>query len=135
MAEKKLRLQIITPQKPVLDKEVDFVALPAYEGELGVLPGHIPYIAKLNFGVLRYKTDGKEESFAVMGGFAEIAHNVVSVFAEDAALAEEIDEEEAKQKVAAAKASLTNKDADIDLALAEFELKKAILLLKVKKRP
>ena len=44
---KKLRLQITTPQKPVLDKEVDFVVLPAYEGEMGVLPGHAPYVAIL----------------------------------------------------------------------------------------
>jgi F-type H+-transporting ATPase subunit epsilon len=129
---KKLRLLIITPQKPVLDKDVDFVALPAAQGELGVLPGHIPYITRLNFGELRYKTDGKEEIFAVMGGFAQIAHNVVNVFAEDAALEQEINAEEQKQKIAQAKASLTKKDSDIDLALAEMELKKAILLLKVK---
>lgn len=132
MTEKKLRLQITTPQRPVLDKLVDFVALPAYEGEMGVLPGHTQYITKLNFGVLRYKESGNEEYFAIMGGLAEIAHDVVSVFAEDAALENEINEEEEKQKAAKAKSSLSAKDPDIDMALAEMELKKAILLLKVK---
>ena len=44
MPNKKLRLQIITPQRPVLDKLVDFVALPAYKGEMGILPGHIQYL-------------------------------------------------------------------------------------------
>ena len=134
MSEKKLRLQIITPQKPVLDKQVDFVALPAYNGEMGVLPGHIQYVAKLNYGVLRYIDNGVEEDFAVLGGFAEIAKDTVSVFAEDAALAKEIDEEGARQKVAQAKASLSSKDPDIDMDLAEIELKRSLLMLKVKNR-
>lgn len=130
---KKLRLQITTPQKPVLDTEVDFVVLPAYDGEIGVLPGHTPYVTTLNFGELRYTIDGKEETFALMGGFAEIAKDEVSVFAEDIALAREVDEEAAKQKIEQAKASLSAKGADIDMELAEIELKKAILMLKVKK--
>lgn len=132
--KKKLKLQIITPQRQVLDKEVDFITLPAYNGEMGILPGHIQYVAKLNYGVLRYKDGAKEENFAIMGGLAEIAHDVVSVFAEDAALAEEIDEAEAKQKLAQAKASLSSHDADIDMELAEMEIKKALLMLKVKNK-
>ncbi|MDD6173195.1 MAG: ATP synthase F1 subunit epsilon [Elusimicrobia bacterium] len=134
MAGKKLKLQIITPERQVLDKEVDFVALPAYNGEMGVLPGHVQYVAKLNYGVLRYKDDGKEETFAVMGGLAEIENDKISVFAEDAALAGEIDEAAAKQKLAQAKASLSKHDADIDIELAEMEIKKALLMLKVKKQ-
>jgi F-type H+-transporting ATPase subunit epsilon len=134
MTEKKLRLQIITPQRPVLDKEVDFVVLPAYNGEMGILPGHIQYVAKLNYGVLRYKSDGREETFAIMGGIAEIEHDNVSVFAEDAALENEIDVEEEKQKLAKAKASLSAHDNEVDIELAEMEIKKSLLLLKVKSR-
>lgn len=134
MAEKKLRLQIVTPQRPVLDKQVDFVALPAFDGELGILPGHVQYVAKLNYGVLRYTENGVEEDFAVMGGFAEIAKDTVSVFAEDAALAQEINEEAEKQKLAKVKASLSSKDPDIDMELAEMELKRSLLMLKVKNR-
>ena len=122
---KKLRLQITTPQKPVLDKEVDFVVLPAYEGEMGILPGHAPYVAILNYGELRYTIEGQEETFALMGGLAEIANNEVSVFAEDIALAREVDEEAAKQKIEQAKASLSAKGADIDMELAEIELKES----------
>jgi F-type H+-transporting ATPase subunit epsilon len=132
MADKKLRLQIITPQRPVLDKEVDFVSLPAYNGEMGVLPGHIQYVAKLNYGVLRYKSGSREEYFAVMGGFAEIEHDIISVFAEDAALEGEIDVEEERQKLAKARQRLSSKDSDIDLELAEVEIKRALLMLKVK---
>lgn len=134
MSEKKLRLLIITPQKPVLDKQVDFVALPAYNGEMGVLPGHIQYVAKLNYGVLRYTDNGVEEDFAVLGGFAEIAKDTVSVFAEGAALAQEVDEEAERQKIAQAKASLSSQDPDINMELAEMEIKKSLLMLKVKNR-
>lgn len=134
MSEKKLRLQIITPQKPVLDKQVDFVALPAYNGEMGVLPGHIQYVAKLNYGVLRYIDNGVEEDFAVLGGFAEIAKDTVSVFAEGATLAQEVDEEAERQKIAQAKASLSSQDTDINMELAEMEIKKSLLMLKVKNR-
>jgi F-type H+-transporting ATPase subunit epsilon len=134
MAEKKLRLQIVTPQKPVLDKQVDFVALPAYEGEMGILPGHIQYVAKLNYGVLRYIDNGVEEDFAVMGGFAEIEHDNVSVFAEEAALAKEVDEEAEKQKMEKVKASLSAKDPDIDMDLAELEIKRSLAMLKAKNK-
>lgn len=131
---KTIRLQIITPQKPVLDKQVDFVALPAFEGELGVLPNHEPYITKLNFGTLRYKIGTEEHTFAIMEGIAEIANNEVSVFAEDAALQEEINEEEVRQKLEKAKDSLQNKDKSMDFEEAEKEIKKALLMLKVKSR-
>jgi len=134
MPNKKLRLQIVTPQRPVLDKLVDFVALPAYNGEMGILPGHIQYLAKLSFGVLRYKAADDEGFFAVMGGIAEIEHDNVSVFAEDAALEDEIDVEEEKQKLAKAKATLSVRDNELDMELAEMEIKKAILLLKVKEK-
>lgn len=132
---KTLQLNLITPQKQLLNAvAVEFVALPALEGELGVLPGHIPMIVQLGYGSLRYKQDGKEEEFAVLGGFAEILHESVNVFAEGAGLAEEIDEEEEKQKIKRAKESLSKKDADIDFELAEIEIKQALTRMKVKKR-
>ena len=131
---KTLQLNLITPQKQLLNAvAVDFVALPALEGELGVLPGHIPMIVQLGYGSLRYKQDGKEEEFAVLGGFAEILHESVNVFAEGAGLADEIDEEEEKQKIKRAKESLSKKDADIDFELAEIEIKQALTRMKVKK--
>ena len=129
----KIRLQIITPQKPVLDKEVDFVVLPASKGELGILPGHTEYIATLKYGVLRYKVGEEIETFAVLGGIAEIHHNSVSVFAEGAVLQDEIDEETARQQLEKAKADRLKNDKAIDLEQADQEIKEALLLLKVKK--
>ena len=136
MAEaKQLTLNLITPEKQVLaDLPVDMVVLPALLGEMGILPGHIKTIVQRGLGSLRYKQDGKEEEFAVMGGFAEVLNNVVNVFAEGADLAGEIDEEAEKQKIKAAKESLSRKDADIDFELAELEIKQALARMKVKKR-
>lgn len=131
---KTLKLSLITPQKQLLDGlAVESVVLPALQGEMGVLSGHIPMMVQLDFGSLRYKQDGLEKEFAVLGGFAEVLHEAVNVFAEGADLAEEIDEEAEKQKIKRAKASLSSKDADIDFELAELELKQAIARMKVKK--
>ncbi len=131
---KTLTLSLVTPEKQLINElPVESVVLPALQGEMGVLPGHIPMIVQLDFGSLRYKKDGKEEEFAVLGGFAEVLREGVNVFAEGAGLADEIDEEEEKQKIKRAKASLSNKDADIDFELAELEIKQAITRMKVKK--
>lgn len=132
---KKLTLNLITPEKQLIaNREADMVVLPALLGEMGILPGHIKTIVQLGMGSLRYKKDGKEEEFAILGGFAEVLNNVVNVFAEGADLADEIDEEAEKQKIKAAKESLSRKDADIDFELAELEIKQAIARMKVKKR-
>lgn len=132
---KKLTLNLITPEKQLIkEMPVDMVILPALLGEMGVLPGHIKTIVQLGMGSLRYKEEGQEAEFAVLGGFAEVLNDVVNVFAESASLAEEIDEEKEKQRVKALKESLSKKDADIDFELAEIELKQAITRMKVKRR-
>ena len=132
---KQLTLNLITPEKQLIaDLQVDMVILPALLGEMGILPGHVKTIVQLGMGSLRYKKDGKEEAFAALGGFVEVLNDVVNVFAESASLADEIDEEAEKQKIKAAKESLSNKDADIDFELAELEIKQAIARMKVKKR-
>ena len=135
MSDKKLTLNLITPEKQLIkDKPVDMVILPALLGEMGILPGHVKAVVQLGMGSLRYKVDGKDEEFAALGGFAEVLHDEVNVFAESAALAGEIDEEKEKQRIKALKESLSNKDADIDFELAEMEIKQAIARMKVKKK-
>ncbi len=128
-----LKLVIVTPEKPVLDTEADFVALPAYEGEMGVLPGHVPALVQLTEGVLRYKRGEQESTFAIMAGYAEVIDDEVSVFAEAAELAAEIDEEHARQSLQKAKSILasrgTEKDLDVDAANAA--MRRAFTRLKV----
>ena len=133
--EKKIHLNLVTPEKQLLENEpVDFVALPALLGEMGILPGHVNMLVQLGMGSLRYKIGAEENEFAVLGGFVEVVNDEVNVFAEGADLASEIDEEAEKQKIKAAKASLTRKDADIDFELAELELKQSIARMKLKRR-
>lgn len=135
MADKKLTFNLVTPQKQLVDSlPVDMVILPALLGEMGILPGHVQTLVQLGMGSLRYKQNGQTETFAVMGGFAEVVNDVVNVFAEGADLAGEIDEETEKQRIKALKESLSKKDADIDFELAELEIKQALTRMKVKKR-
>ena len=135
MADRKLIFNLVTPQKQlVTDLPVDMVVLPAFLGEMGILPGHIQTLVQLGMGPLRYKQNGQTEVFAVLGGFAEVVNDTVNVFAEGADLAGQIDEEEEKQRIKALKDSLSKKDADIDFELAELEIKQALTRMKVKKR-
>ncbi|HOI42952.1 MAG TPA: F0F1 ATP synthase subunit epsilon [Elusimicrobiales bacterium] len=130
--KKRLRMDIVTPERPYLqDREVDFVVLPAERGEMGVLPGHAPFAVQLRPGVLRYREGSSEETFAVMGGFAEVYKDKVSVFAEAAELAREVDEERARQEYAGAKAALSAHAPDLDMEAAQASLRKAAVRLKV----
>ena len=128
----KLSLSIITPEKTALtNKEVSFVSLPAFEGELGVLPGHISTVVQLKEGLLRYKSGHEHGDFSVLGGFAEINKNKVLVLAEAAELAREIDEERARQAYREAKDALNVKGDDLDLDSAQAALRRAAVRLKI----
>jgi len=128
----KLLLTILTPEKAVLtDKPVDFVAIPAYGGEMGVLPGHASTVVQLQEGVLRYKDAQKREIFAVLNGFAEVHKNKVLVLAEAAELAAELNEERACQAFQKAKETLARRSADLGLDEASAALRRAVVRLKV----
>ncbi|MBT3392430.1 MAG: ATP synthase F1 subunit epsilon [Elusimicrobiaceae bacterium] len=132
---KKLKLAIVTPQKQIVQRDdIDFVSIPAHNGGMGILPGHLQCVVKLEPGILTYKADKKDEEFAVMGGFAEVLDNVVSVFAESAELASEIDEEASKQEVAKQKKLLLEKHPSLDVDAAQLAIKKEIVKMQLKRR-
>lgn len=81
-----LQCQVITPEKTVFSRTVDFVALPLFDGELGVLPGRAPLLGRLGYGELRVRSGGSTESYFVEGGFAQIRDNVVTVLTNSAVL-------------------------------------------------
>ncbi|MEF3280661.1 MAG: ATP synthase F1 subunit epsilon [Elusimicrobiota bacterium] len=129
---KKLLLTILTPTKTILEKkEVDSITLPAYDGEMCVLPGHIPYIAQLKEGILKYKDDDKEEFLSIFWGFFEVSKNNVIVLAEDASTLKEIDEEKLRQEYQKAKDALISKDKKYDLDELEIQIKKMVVNLKL----
>ena len=129
--DKKLRLQIITPERQVLGREVDFVAMPAHEGEMGVLYRHISFVVQLKEGILRYKSGQEEEVFAISGGFVEINNNEVSVFAEAAEFAEEIDTERARQALQLAKNTIVSGGKDMNINSAQAAIRRAAARMKV----
>ena len=76
---KSLKCMIVTPERIVLDESVDFVALPLFDGELGVLVDRAPLTGRLGFGELRTTHGGATHSYYVEGGFVQVRSNVVSV--------------------------------------------------------
>jgi F-type H+-transporting ATPase subunit epsilon len=86
-----LQCVVVTPERAVLDESVDFVALPMYDGELGVLPGRAPLIGRLGYGELRTRHGNSTRRFFVDGGFAQVRANVVTVLTPRAIRAEDID--------------------------------------------
>jgi F-type H+-transporting ATPase subunit epsilon len=88
---RKLRCVIVTPEETVLDCAADFVALPLYDGELGVAVGHAPMIGRLGYGELRIGREGQRRRYYVEGGFVQIADDVVSVLTGKAAPAAKLD--------------------------------------------
>src|SRR5216683_5339216 len=85
-----LRCVVVTPERALLDAEVDFVALPMYDGELGVLPGRAALIGRLGPGELRTRHGNETHRFYVDGGFAQVRNNIVTVLTPRALKAEEI---------------------------------------------
>lgn len=131
MAEQ-IRLEVVTPDKMLLSEDVDIVVATGVEGEFGVLNNHIPFLTTLQEGELRYRVGNTLNYMAVSGGFAEVLPDRVSILAESAEIAREIDvdraqkaRERAEQRLAQAKAE------DIDFIRTEAALKRALVRLKV----
>jgi F-type H+-transporting ATPase subunit epsilon len=97
-----LQCVVVTPERAVLDEKADFVALPLYDGELGVLPGRAPLIGRLGPGELRMRRGTETKRFFVDGGFAQVRANVVTVLTPRALEADKIDTNAAEQALAAA---------------------------------
>lgn len=141
-----LEVELVTPERPVLKTRSAGVVLPAYEGEMGVLPGHISFLVQLAPGQARLEPAPEETGggatrlLAVSGGFAEVGPERVSIFAETAEMAEEIDAERARQSLEKAKAEASASTGLDPLALAQAEaaMRFAQVRLKVaelKRRP
>ena len=97
-----LQCTVVTPERAVLDEPADFVSLPMYDGELGVLPGRAPLIGRLGAGELRLRRGQQERRYFVDGGFAQVRRNVVTVLTPRAVRAEDIDAAAASHALATA---------------------------------
>lgn len=131
MADKTLKLEVVTPQREVLSQEVTSIIVPAIQGYLGILPNHAPMISGLEPGVVKYKVAGEYQKMAICGGFLEVSENKVSILANAAELAVEIDVLRAQAAKERAEKRLQNKQDGVDMARAELALKRAIARLRV----
>src|SRR5581483_3238240 len=102
-----LRLRIVTPERQVLDEEVDEVTAPGTVGEFGVLPNHVTFLSSLQPGRLLYKQNGQTHMLVVGGGFAEVSDNVMTVLADSAEAAGDINVERARAALQKAEESLS----------------------------
>jgi F-type H+-transporting ATPase subunit epsilon len=132
---KHILLEVVTPSKIELQKEVEFVVAPTIDGVVGVLPGHVRLITQLATGVLRYEVSGVNHYMAVSEGFMEVTPHKVIILAEAAELAENIDVERALAEKRQAETDvhrpLTEK---INFYQAEIELERAITKLEVARK-
>ena len=131
----KIKLEIVTAERLVLSEEVDYVSAPGIDGVLGILPRHAPLVTALNVGELHYKKDGAEFNYAIGGGFMEVRPDKVTVLADSAEHADEIDEMRAEQARERAKQLLQEKPrADIEFARIEQAMRRAEVRLRVARR-
>jgi F-type H+-transporting ATPase subunit epsilon len=131
MSHKQIRVQIITPDKAVLDEAAEEVICPGLEGSFGILPGHVAFISALKPGMLKIKHSGHEQVFAIGGGYCEARADQVLVLAETAESAEEIDLEIATRERERAAAQLQSAERGEAYVQAEISLKKALARLNV----
>lgn len=131
---KTIKVSVVTPDGPVYEADVEMVSAKAQSGELGVLPGHIPMVAPLEIGVVRLKKGNATELVAVSGGFLEVRPDRVTILAQAAERAEDIDVARAKAAKERAERRLQAKQGDIDYNRAELALRRALNRLNVANR-
>ncbi|MGD0586753.1 MAG: F0F1 ATP synthase subunit epsilon [Oryzomonas sp.] len=131
MAEK-MKLEIVTPYKKVVDMEVEEVTATGKLGEFGVLPGHAPFLTSLKIGELAYKFGGKVEHMALNWGYFEIRDDKIIVLVETAEAAEEIDVERAKAAQGRAEEKLKHlTPEDKQFKVYEAALERALIRVQV----
>jgi F-type H+-transporting ATPase subunit epsilon len=96
MAENTFQCSVVTPEEAVLDTQAQFVAFPAHDGEIGILPGRSPLLCRLGIGSLRVRTEEGEKTLFIDGGFAQMVDNRLTILTEQAKDPSELDHEEAK---------------------------------------
>jgi len=119
------QLEIVTPEKKVVDTPAEEAQIPGKNGYLGILPGHAPLITELAVGEITFRSQAKEERLAVAWGFAEVLPDKVTILAETAERPSEIDVERARKSKERAEQRLTSSDTEVDVDRALDALRRA----------
>ena len=126
-----IKLDIVTAEQLVFSDDVDIVVAPGIDGELAVLPHHAPLMTMLQPGELRVRKGGEEIFMAITGGFLEVRPDRVTVLADAAERAEDIDAARAEEAKRRAEERLSGKISETDTARAEAALRRSLLRLRV----
>ena len=134
MLPETMELVVVTPTRQLLRTSAREVTLPGANGYLGVLPGHAPLMTELGIGELTYQGAGQPEPISVVRGFAEVLPDRVTVLAETAELAAEIDLERAEAAKARAEKRLAAGDPNIDWDRVTVALQRALIRIQVARK-
>ena len=126
-----LTLEIITPEKVVYKDDVDEVVAPTINGEIAILPSHVDLLTQVSPGELIVKKGSSQLYLAITGGFLEVSDNKISILADYAIKAQDIEVARAQEAKRRAEKLMEEKTSDNDLKIAQGEMIKAILELKV----
>jgi F-type H+-transporting ATPase subunit epsilon len=126
-----IELEIVTPDKLLVHEQVESVEIPGKAGCIGVLPGHAPLITELTIGEISYKQKGATEHLSVAWGFAEVLPEKVTILAQTAERAQDINVKRAEEAKARAEAALQKAAPDLDFEGTLNALKRAETRLKV----
>jgi len=130
----KIQLQIVSADRSLVNEAVDEVVIPGADGYFGVLPGHTPLLALLGAGELWYRQGQDRTYFAIAFGFAEVQPDRVTILAEIAEKADEIDIARAEAAKKRAEERLTQSTVDMDAERARIALMKSLIRLQVSTR-
>jgi F-type H+-transporting ATPase subunit epsilon len=126
-----MHVEVVTAERELYNGEADIVIAPGTEGELGILPRHAALLTTLKVGEMLIRLGGAEEPIFVSGGFLEVSNNAVTVLAETAERAEEIDQARAEAARRQAQERLTQAQSDIERAELEGALERAVARLRI----
>jgi F-type H+-transporting ATPase subunit epsilon len=130
-----LKLEIVTPEALTFSEEVDMVVIPGVEGQLGVLPMHVPLMTQLQPGEIKIFQGGKETDLVIGNGFVEIDQKSVTILTDVAAAEADIDEHAVEEAVKRAEETLKSGDLEsVDVAETEASLARSVALLQFKRR-
>lgn len=126
---KTFHLKVITPNNIVLDDNVEQIIARSTDGEIGILPDHIPLITPLATAPFQYFKNSERKVAAVLGGMMEVSKDGVTIISDHAALAEDIDAVVAEKEKELAQAKLAQKKDKVDVQKAEMELTRLLVML------
>lgn len=119
-------LQIVTPDKPFYNEDVEMIVVRTTEGDVGILKGHTDYVASLDIGIIKIKKDGVFKEATIAGGFIQVDKEKTTILTEAAEWPSDIDVDRASKAKELAESIINRKLSDRDMDMAEVRLKKAI---------